>query len=32
LTAGTEVVEFSPAEELAKTMSVVMANIAGGRE
>jgi hypothetical protein len=30
LTAGTEVVEFSPAEELAKTMSVVMANIAGG--
>jgi hypothetical protein len=32
LTAGTEVVEFSPAEELARTMSVVMANIAGGRE
>ena len=28
-TAGTEVVEFSPSDELAKTMAVVMANLAG---
>lgn len=27
ITRGTEVVEFSPAEELAKTMAVVMANL-----
>ena len=26
-TAGTEVVEFSPADELAKTMAVVLANL-----
>lgn len=30
LTAGTEVVEFSPAEELAKTMAVVMTNLQAG--
>jgi hypothetical protein len=28
-TAGTEVVEFSPAADLAKTMAVVMANLSG---
>lgn len=27
VTAGTEVIEFSPAEELAGTMTVVMANL-----
>jgi len=30
LYAGTEVVEFSPTSELAKTMAVVMRNVGGG--
>jgi hypothetical protein len=28
IAAGTEIVEFSPTEELARTMSVVAANVA----
>jgi hypothetical protein len=29
VTAGTSIVEFSPSEELEKTMSVIQANLAG---
>jgi hypothetical protein len=31
-TKGTEVVEFSPADELEKTMAVVMANLSAGEQ
>ena len=31
VTAGTSIVEFSPSEELEKTMSVIEANLAGTR-